>query len=423
MERKIIEKLREWKANPNRKPLILLGARQVGKTWIMKHFAETDFQSVAYINCDEEPMAKNMFADYNIPQILLTIQAITKTKVEPRKTLVIFDELQEATRGLHCLKYFQENAPEYYVMAAGSLLGLTLGGDNSFPVGKVNMLKIYPLSFEEFLMAMGKKKFCNLIYNKNWKVIEQNRTTYIELLRQYYYVGGMPEVVSKYVENRDLKMVRVQQREILEAYRCDISKHSTKSESIRIGQVLQSLPSQLIKENKGERTKEYELAIQWLVDAGIVHKVCRVKDLQMPVKFYEDLSAFKLFFLDCGLLGCMVDAPVGQMLIGDNVFREFKGAFTEQYVLQQMVACDIKPYYWSNDTTPSEIDFVVQNEQRVIPIEVKAETNVKAKSMATYIKSHPEYSLKGVRISMLGYQDQGWMVNIPLYAVGGFQFL
>lgn len=317
-------------------------------------------------------------------------------------------------------------------MAAGSLLGLTLGGDNSFPVGKVNMLKIYPLSFEEFLMAMGENELCEIIHRKEWEVIELLRSKYIELLRQYYYVGGMPEVVSKYVKNRDLTMVRVQQRDILEAYRCDISKHSTKSESIRIGQVLQSLPSQLVKENKkfiynvikkGARATEYELAIQWLVDAGIVHKVCRVKDLQMPVKFYEDLSAFKLFFLDCGLLGCMVDAPVGQMLIGDNVFREFKGAFTEQYVLQQMEACDIKPYYWSNDTTPSEIDFVVQNEQRVIPIEVKAETNVKAKSMATYIKSHPEYSLKGVRISMLGYQDQGWMVNIPLYAVGGFQFL
>lgn len=427
MERKITDKLRAWKNAPLRKPLILLGARQVGKTWIMKHFGELEFENTAYVNCDEEPLAKELFAsDYNIPRILLTLQAITGTKIEAGKTLIILDELQEVERGLHSLKYFQENAPEYHVVAAGSLLGITLGRGESFPVGKVNMLHMYPMDFEEFLMAAGETSLCELLHQPDWEVLNVLRTKYIDLLRQYYYVGGMPEVVSNYVANHDLQEVRTKQNEILDAYRRDISKHTTAAESIRIGQVLQSLPSQLAKENKkfiynvlrkGARATEYELAIQWLMDAGLIHKVCRVKELQMPVKFYEDLSAFKLFLLDCGLLGCMAEAPASQMLVGNNVFKEFKGAFTEQFVLQQLAANDISAYYWSSETTPAEIDFVVQTDSRVIPVEVKAEENVRAKSMSEYIKNHPQYSLKGLRVSMLGYQDQGWMENIPLFAI------
>ena len=430
MERKIIDKLRKWKESPSRKPLILFGARQVGKTWIMRHFGKLEFKSVAYVNCDEEPLAKDLFAaDYSIPRILLTLQAITGTKIEPGKTLVILDELQEVNRGLHSLKYFQENAPEYHVMAAGSLLGLTIGRGESFPVGKVNMLRMYPMDFEEFLMAAGETALCELLRQSDWETLKVLRTKYIDLLRQYYYVGGMPEVVDVYVRNRDLQEVRVKQKEILDAYRRDISKHTTSTESMRIGQVLQSLPSQLAKENKkfvynvlkkGARAAEYELAIQWLIDAGIVHKVCRVKELQMPVKFYEDLGAFKLFFLDCGLLGCMAEAPAVQMLVGNNVFKEFKGAFTEQFVLQQLASEDISVYYWSSETTPAEIDFVIQTDRRVIPIEVKAEENVRAKSMSEYIKNHPQYSLRGLRISMLGYQEQDWMENIPLYGISKF---
>ena len=252
---------------------------------------------------------------------------------------------------------------------------------------------------------------------------------YVDLLRQYYYVGGMPEVVDCFFQHQNLQEVRDKQTEILDAYRRDISKHTTPTESIRIGQVLQSLPSQLAKENKkfiynvlkkGARATEYELAIQWLMDAGLVHKVSRIKELQMPVKFYEDLGAFKLFLLDCGLLGCMTEAPASQMLVGDNVFKEFKGAFTEQFVLQQLVAQGFSPYYWSSDKTPAEIDFVVQTEHRVIPVEVKAEENVRARSMSEYIKKHPDYQLKGLRISMMGYQDQGWMENIPLFAITKF---
>ena len=430
MERKIINQLREWKNNPERKPLILLGARQVGKTWIMKHFGKSDFKNVAYINCDDEPLVKELFnSDYNIPRILRGIQAITGTKVEPGKTLIIFDEIQEVKRGLHSLKYFQENAPEYHVIAAGSLLGITIGRGESFPVGKVNTLHMYPLDFEEFLMAMGEQRLINLFYQPDWELLQILRTKYIELLRQYYFVGGMPEVVAGYVKNGDLQKVRQKQNAILDAYRLDISKHTNASESMRIGQILQSLPSQLAKENKkflynvikkGARAAEYELAIQWLLDAGIVYKVPRIKELQMPVKFYEDLSAFKLFLLDCGLLGCMADAPASQMMLGENVFKEFKGAFTEQFVTQQLKSSNLTAYYWSNTSTPAEIDFVIQTENRVIPVEVKAEENVRSKSMAEYIRSHPQYDLKGLRISMLGYQDQDWMENIPLFGIQKF---
>lgn len=430
MERKIINQLREWKNNPERKPLILLGARQVGKTWIMKHFGKSDFKNVAYINCDDEPLVKELFnSDYNIPRILLGIQAITGTKVEAGKTLIIFDEIQEVKRGLHSLKYFQENAPEYHVIAAGSLLGITIGRGESFPVGKVNTLHMYPLDFEEFLMAMGEQRLINLFYQPDWELLQILRTKYIELLRQYYFVGGMPEVVAGYVKNGDLQKVRQKQNAILDAYRLDISKHTNASESMRIGQILQSLPSQLAKENKkflynvikkGARAAEYELAIQWLLDAGIVYKVPRIKELQMPVKFYEDLRAFKLFLLDCGLLGCMADAPASQMMLGENVFKEFKGAFTEQFVMQQLKSSNLTAYYWSNTSTPAEIDFVIQTENRVIPVEVKAEENVRSKSMAEYIRSHPQYDLKGLRISMLGYQDQDWMENIPLFGIQKF---
>lgn len=430
MERKIINQLREWKNNPERKPLILLGARQVGKTWIMKHFGKSDFKNVAYINCDDEHLVKELFnSDYNIPRILRGIQAITGTKVEPGKTLIIFDEIQEVKRGLHSLKYFQENAPEYHVIAAGSLLGITIGRGESFPVGKVNTLHMYPLDFEEFLMAMGEQRLINLFYQPDWELLQILRTKYIELLRQYYFVGGMPEVVAGYVKNGDLQKVRQKQNVILDAYRLDISKHTNASESMRIGQILQSLPSQLAKENKkflynvikkGARAAEYELAIQWLLDAGIVYKVPRIKELQMPVKFYEDLSAFKLFLLDCGLLGCMADAPASQMMLGENVFKEFKGAFTEQFVTQQLKSSNLTAYYWSNTSTPAEIDFVIQTENRVIPVEVKAEENVRSKSMAEYIRSHPQYDLKGLRISMLGYQDQDWMENIPLFGIQKF---
>ena len=425
MKRKIYKQLLKWKRNMDRKPLMLLGARQVGKTWIMQHFGEKEYKNVAYINCDDEPRMKQLFElDYNIDRILITIQAITGVRITPADTLIILDEIQEIPRGLHSLKYFCEKAPEYHVMVAGSLLGVTLGKGESFPVGKVDMLTMYPMDYEEYLEATGNEGWIELLHSKDWGLIDIMKPKMTELLRQYYFVGGMPGVVSKFIENKDLKQVRKLQREILEAYRRDISKHTSAAESTRIREVLDSLPSQLARENKkfiygavrkGSRAKDFELAIQWLVDAGILYKVSRIKEPKMPLTFYEDMEAFKLFLLDCGLLACMTDASADQMLIGDNVFTEFKGAFTEQYVLQQLLALGLKPYYWSNVKTPSEIDFIIQDNQRIIPIEVKAEENVRARSLAQFIKDNPE--LKGLRISMKGYVDQDWMENIPLIAI------
>ena len=428
MKRKIYKQLLKWKRNVDRKPLMLLGARQVGKTWIMQHFGEKEYKNVAYINCDDEPRMKQLFElDYNIDRILITIQAITGVRITPADTLIILDEIQEIPRGLHSLKYFCEKAPEYHVMVAGSLLGVTLGKGESFPVGKVDMLTMYPMDYEEYLDATGNEGWIELLHSKDWGLIDIMKPKMTELLRQYYFVGGMPGVVSKFIENTDLQQVRTLQRDILEAYRRDISKHTSAAESTRIREVLDSLPSQLARENKkfiygavrkGSRAKDFELAIQWLVDAGIVYKVNRIKEPKMPLKFYEDMDVFKLFLLDCGLLACMTDASADQMLIGDNVFTEFKGAFTEQYVLQQLLALGLKPYYWSNTKTPSEIDFVIQDSQRVIPIEVKAEENVRARSLAQFIKDNPR--LKGLRISMKGYVDQEWMENIPLIAIGTY---
>ena len=428
MKRKIYKQLLKWKENKDRKPLMLLGARQVGKTWIMQHFGKKEYKNVAYINCDDEPRMKQLFElDYNIDRILITIQAITGVRITPAATLIIMDEIQEVPRGLHSLKYFCEKAPEYHVMVAGSLLGVTLGKGESFPVGKVDMLTMYPMDYEEYLDATGNEGWIELLHSKDWGLIDIMKPKMTELLRQYYFVGGMPGVVSKFIENTDLQQVRTLQRDILEAYRRDISKHTSAAESTRIREVLDSLPSQLARENKkfiygavrkGSRAKDFELAIQWLVDAGIVYKVSRIKEPKMPLKFYEDMDVFKLFLLDCGLLACMTDASADQMLIGDNVFTEFKGAFTEQYVLQQLLALGLKPYYWSNTKTPSEIDFIIQDSQRVIPVEVKAEENVRARSLAQFIKDNPW--LKGLRISMKGYVDQEWMENIPIIAIGTY---
>ena len=428
MNRQIYNELKRWKTSQDRKPLVLLGARQVGKTWIMRHFGAQEYESVAYINCDDEPRAKELFTpDYDMDRILLSIQVITGVKVLPGKTLVILDEIQELERGLHSLKYFYEKSPQYHVMVAGSLLGITLGRGESFPVGKVDMLHMYPMNFSEFLDAMGKTELITLIHSKEWQVIELMKDKFEYLLRQYYYVGGMPKVVSKYVSNGDLAEVRKEQMAIVDAYRRDISKHTTNRESMRIGQVLDSLPSQLARENKkfvygavrkGARAADFELAIQWLVDAGIVLRVHRISEARMPLKFYEQLDAFKLFLLDCGLLACMADTAADQMLVDNKVFIEFKGAFTEQYVAQELVSMGIKPYYWSNDRTPAEIDFVVQQDGKAIPIEVKASTNVRSKSLAQFIKDNEE--LKGLRLSVCSYIDQSWMENVPLYALEGW---
>lgn len=431
MKRDIYNKLLQWKNDSNRKPLIITGARQVGKTWIMREFGKNEYANVVYINCDNEKRIETLLSeDYNIDRILLGLQAISGVNIKSDKTLIIFDEIQQIPRGLHLLKYFYEENPEYHVMVAGSLLGITLNQGVSFPVGKVDIMEMYPMNFNEFLEAMGQEQLLKVLNTNDWKLIDSLSTKYIELLRQYYYVGGMPEAVYSYCKDKNLAQVRNIQNNILKAYRNDISKHATKSESVKIGQVLDSLPSQLAKENKkfiygviktGARASEYELAIQWLIDAGIVHKVNRIKEAKMPLKFYEDISAFKLFLLDMGLFACMCDVPASEMLVGNNVFVEYKGAFAEQYVLQQLVCQNVKPYYWSSEKTPSEIDFVIQKDNKIIPIEVKAEVNVKARSLRQFITNNPE--LKAVRFSMLGYAEQDWMTIIPLYYISAIDVI
>lgn len=425
MERSIYSSLKKWKESPTRKPLILQGARQVGKTYILKEFGAREYSEVVYINCDDNNDMQNMFVDYDIDRIIRSMSAISGISIKPSTTLLILDEIQEVERGLASLKYFCEKAPEYHVAVAGSLLGITLHEGTSFPVGKVDMLYMYPMDFEEFLLAMGKEQLVELLRNNSWAALTPLRGMLTELLRQYYFVGGMPEAVKTYVERGDIWEVRSIHSKIIDAYRNDMSKHVPKQQVQRINMVWNSIPSQLARDNKkfiygalrkGARANDFEIAIQWLVDSGLVHKVHRISKPVVPLKFYEDMASFKLFLLDCGLLGALSETPPEQILIGDNVFEEYKGAFTENYVLQQLKSLPRTfVYYYSNDNSTLEIDFVVQHEAHVIPIEVKAEENLRAKSLRQFVTDNA--GLHGVRFSMSDYREQDWLTNVPLWAV------
>lgn len=425
MERSIYSSLKKWKDSPTRKPLILQGARQVGKTYILKEFGAREYSEVVYINCDDNNDMQNMFVDYDVDRIIRSLSAISGISIKPSTTLLILDEIQEVERGLASLKYFCEKASEYHVAVAGSLLGITLHEGTSFPVGKVDMLYMYPMDFEEFLLAMGKEQLVELLRNNSWAALTPLRGMLTELLRQYYFVGGMPEAVKTYVERGDIWEVRSIHSKIIDAYRNDMSKHVPKQQVQRINMVWNSIPSQLARDNKkfiygalrkGARANDFEIAIQWLVDSGLVHKVHRISKPVVPLKFYEDMASFKLFLLDCGLLGALSETPPEQILIGDNVFEEYKGAFTENYVLQQLKSLPRTfVYYYSNDNSTLEIDFVVQHEAHVIPIEVKAEENLRAKSLRQFVTDNA--GLHGVRFSMSDYREQDWLTNVPLWAV------
>lgn len=425
MERSIYSSLKKWKESPTRKPLILQGARQVGKTYILKEFGAREYSEVVYINCDDNNDMQNMFVDYDVDRIIRSLSAISSISIKPSTTLLILDEIQEVERGLASLKYFCEKAPEYHVAVADSLLGITLHEGTSFPVGKVDMLYMYPMDFEEFLLAMGKEQLVELLRNNSWAALTPLRGMLTELLRQYYFVGGMPEAVKTYVERGDIWEVRSIHSKIIDAYRNDMSKHVPKQQVQRINMVWNSIPSQLARDNKkfiygalrkGARANDFEIAIQWLVDSGLVHKVHRISKPVVPLKFYEDMASFKLFLLDCGLLGALSETPPEQILIGDNVFEEYKGAFTENYVLQQLKSLPRTfVYYYSNDNSTLEIDFVVQHEAHVIPIEVKAEENLRAKSLRQFVTDNS--GLHGVRFSMSDYREQDWLTNVPLWAV------
>lgn len=391
MYRNIIKQLEEWKNKKHRKPLILAGARQVGKTYILKEFGKSSFSNVAYINCDDNELAKDLFLqDYDMQRIILAIGVITRQSIIPGKTLIILDEIQELKRGLSALKYFCENAPQYHVAVAGSLLGITMHQGESFPVGKVDILHIYPMTFDEFLLAKGYSQMVDVLRSKDWQTIKLLRSQYIKFLREYYFVGGMPEAVNCFIETNDALQVREIQNNILFTYQKDISKHVPTSEANRINMVWHSMPSQLIKENKkfiygvakpGGRAKDFEVAIQWLMDAGLVYRSDRVTQAKMPLKYYVDIASFKLFMLDCGLLGALSETPAENLLMADNGMEEAKGAFTENYVMSQLVAShDTSVFYYSNDAK-LELDFLIQYKTEIVPIEAKAEENLRSKSL------------------------------------------
>lgn len=431
MKRILYNSLLHWKVAPDRKPLILEGARQVGKTWLLTEFGKNEFDNLVYVNCHDDPTARNLFnQDLKVERILRDVEAITGEHVIMGTTLLFFDEIQEAPHGLSSLKYFCEQARDLHVVVAGSLLGVTHRQGESYPVGKVDIMRLHPMTFTEFLWAMDRETLSQIVMDCEWESLKNLDSLLQDLLRQYYYVGGMPEAVLSYTTRHDLGRVRTIQNNILSSYINDMAKHAAVIDD-RIRLVWQSIPSQLAKENKkfiygavkkGGRARDFETAIQWLVDAGIVHRVHRCKVPEMPLKFYEDFDAFKLYLLDVGLLGALSGVPSSQILVNNEVFTQFKGAFTENYVLQQLCSFDDLPiYYYSKENSMVEVDFVLQAPSRIIPIEVKAETNVKSKSFSQFINiDYATRRLKGLRCSMLPYIDQGWMENIPLYAIEGY---
>ena len=430
MYRYAIQNLDKWKNSKNRKPLIIEGARQVGKTWIIKEFGKKSYNKTVYINFDSNVQMAELFSiDLNVERIIMGLELYAGHKINPSDTLIIFDEVQEVPKALSSLKYFYENAPEYHIVCAGSLPGIALHEGTSFPVGKVDFLKLYPLSFKEFLMAIGLERFAELLDKKDYDMIKSFKQTYIDALKQYYYIGGMPEVVASFADEKDFVEARKIQKRILTAYEQDFSKHAPKEIVPKIRMLWNSIPSQLAKENKkfiyglireGARAKEYETAIMWLSDCGLVHKVSRINAPNIPLKAYEDLKAFKLFIVDVGLLGAMVGLNQRTLLNGNELFTEFKGALTEQYVMQQLaVNQDLGVYYYTNERNTCEVDFIVDNGDNIIPLEVKAEINLKAKSLKTYReKFTPEIS---IRSSMADYSEEVGLINLPLYAIDGIE--
>lgn len=426
MYRIAMEKLYRWKVSRRRKPLIIQGARQVGKTWLMKEFGRAAYRDMVYINFDSNSRMAELFAsDLNTDRLIMGIELYAGKKIDPDSTLLIFDEVQEVSRALSSLKYFYENAPQYHIICAGSLLGIALHEGTSFPVGKVDFLELYPLSFREFLMAVTGTQFAKLLDSQDYKMITSFKQTYIEALKQYYFIGGMPEAVKNFTEERDFYEVREVQKRILAAYEQDFSKHAPLEIVPKIRMVWNSIPSQLAKENKkflyglvreGGRAKEYETAIMWLCDCGLVYKIERVKGGGIPLKAYVDQKAFKLFVVDVGLLGCMTGLSPKILLDGKDLFKEFKGALTEQYVCQQLKTLEnLSIYYYTNDRGSCEVDFVVDTGERTVPVEVKAEVNLKAKSLKTYYEKYqPEIS---IRTSMADYRPEEWLMNLPLYAI------
>ncbi len=426
MYRLKIKDLISWKNKKSRKPLIIRGARQVGKTWLMKNFAKTEYKDYVYINFENDIKLKTLFElDYDVERIIKGIELFTDKKIDEENTLLIFDEIQAASKALTALKYFAENS-NYHIICAGSLLGIAMHKAISFPVGKVEFIDLHPLSFSEFLLAIGKEKYLQLIMDKDFSMLSIFKDDLEMLLKCYYYIGGMPEVVADYIKNEDFASAREIQKQILIGYEQDFSKHAPNNIVPKIRALWNSIPTQLAKENKkfiygliktGARAKEYEIALMWLIDCGLVHKVHSAKEPRIPLSMYEDTKAFKLFIHDVGLMSCMANLSPKIILNKNEIFKEFKGALTEQYVLMQLIAnTDIPIYYWTNNKGSAEIDFLIQADDKIIPIEVKAEKNLKAKSLKVFQQKYqPEIS---IRTAMLDYKNEEWLLNIPLWSIG-----
>lgn len=430
MYRERIEDLKKWKISNNRKPLIIRGARQVGKTWLMKEFGKTCYEKCAYINFDDNNRMEKLFdEDFDLDKILQGLKLESGVNIEPQNTLIILDEIQENSRALKALKYFCENANEYHIVSAGSLLGVAIHQGSSFPVGKVNFLDLYPLSFFEFMEAIGKKDFVELIKANDVDLLGVFSSKIREYLKLYYYIGGMPEVVNSYIENDNLLEIREIQKNLLDAYERDFSKHAPSNIVPRIRQLWNNIPTQLAKENKkfiyglvreGARAREYEIALSWLIDCGLVYQINRVNTSKIPLSAYQDFSAFKLYLLDVGLLSAMSGVDAKTLLEGNAIFEEFKGSLTEQYVLCQLKQCTkLDTFYWTSDIGKAEVDFIVQIGKNNVPIEVKSEENLKAKSLKSFVE---KYNTKvNVRTSMSDYRKEDWLINIPLYSIGNIE--
>ena len=426
MQRYALKHLIDWKNKKNHKPLVIQGARQVGKTWLMQEFGKRYYEQVAYINFDVDVKSREIFdVDYDTERLIMDIGLATKTKINAENTLIIFDEIQECPRALTSLKYFRENAPQYDIIVAGSLLGVACHKGTGFPVGKVSFMNLFPLSFEEFLLAIGEERFVELLNKKDFKTIKLFNNKYEKLLKQYCYIGGMPEIVQDFVENKDFESVRNLQKEILSAYEEDFTKHISTNTVAKIRLLWKSIPAQLSKENKkfiygaakeGARARDFEAALSWLINSGLVYRVNKITKPDLPITAYEDFNSFKLFVLDVGLLGAMTDLQADTIIDGNRIFEEFKGAIAEQYVLQQFKTIkDLPVFYWSNETSRAEIDFVIQIKSDVVPVEVKAERNLQAKSLKVYMeKFKPNYA---IRTSMADYKKTDNLIDLPLYTL------
>ncbi len=425
MKRAAIEKLKEWKKNPKRKPLIIRGARQVGKTWLMKEFGNTEYKNVIYVNFELQDLMREHFSiDLDTTRIIEGLE-LEYFKINPEDTLIILDEIQECPKAITVLKYFYENNPEYHIMAAGSLLGVAIHENVSFPVGKVDFLDLYPLSFYEFLLAMGEENFAELLKNPKSLNIRTFKTKYIDWLKKYYYIGGMPEAVNNYAETGNFETTRKIQENILEAYKNDFSKHISATGKLKIDLLWESIPNQLMSESKkfiykkikqGARANEFEEALSWLINCGLIYKINRISKPALPISAYEDTKSFKLFLLDVGLLSAISKLPARTLIEGDKIFTEFYGALAEQYVLQQLKGLDdMEIAYWISESNAAEVDFVIQTNGYVIPLEVKASTNLQAKSLKVFTeKFKPEIIIK---TSLADFETNEGFLNIPLYMI------